>query len=314
VKNVGILFGDFIQWISDPFYKQIHNDAYLQFVSFARKYGLNIFVSTFEQCSNGCLELAWSNEGGCWKLQNKINLDLIYDKARANTERNRLKLQLCGNVRIFNHPELSHICWDKKLTYELFPDLLPLTICPTTKESFPVTKRYSFSDRKVLKPRFGIMGSGVRLLGPGCSEEIVQDGNFILQNYVDSSRGIPELGISGKHDLRITLINGVPGHAFVRQPPIGSIVSNLALGGRMIDVDIERVPDSVLSIVSKVDNYMSRFGERIYTIDFAIDENDRPWILEMESSPTFSYPPEMEYKKLGFMKTIATVLKQLTDN
>lgn len=314
MKNIGILFGEFISWVDHPFHAMLHNDAYLQFAKLMEEYSLKIVVSTFGQCDNGTLRVGWANENGRWRLIKDFKMDLIYDKARADIQVNQDKVQRSGGVRLFNHPELNRICWDKKLTYETFPEFVPLTICPEDQGGFIGGYCDFFCGKAVLKPRFGIMGAGVRLVEGDSWGQMAGLDNYILQTYVDSTQGHVAMGLAGSHDLRLVLVNGEVAITYARVPAPGGIVSNHAQGGRMVEIDRNGIPESVFAVVAQVDRYMGRFGDRIYAIDLSIDKNGRPWIIELESSPSFSYPPEMEYKKLHFVKYIGTALKKLVES
>jgi glutathione synthase/RimK-type ligase-like ATP-grasp enzyme len=109
-----------------------------------------------------------------------------------------------------------------------------------------------------------------------------------VQKFVDSTRGIPSLDVEGVHDLRIVVLDGEPLVSYVRQPKSG-LISNVSRGGSMENVELTDLPGEVLDIVEEVDEELEDYSDRLYSVDFIFDEDENPWILELNSKPGLGF-------------------------
>lgn len=205
-------------------------------------------------------------------LISSIECDVVFDKGRFISD---------DDVTIFNPKYIHEVCTDKWLTYTLFPELSPLTFRISDEKELHTQLLNIPSDLVICKPIDGGEGKGVKVLSQTqvLSEKFRYP--FLMQEFLDTSIGIPGI-IPGMHDLRIAILNGEIVYSFVRTPPEGKMIANVAQGGELHFIAPDRLPDSALKIVTQIDSLMSTCPERYYGIDLAYTPQG-PKIIEMNS-------------------------------
>ena len=290
MKNIGVLFKT-LKSSDCTLSKQRVKKAF-EIISKLSQGKLKFFISTFDNYSKGYLKKASVFEDK-WKTVENQKIDLIFDRARSNPETNKLKENI--KIKIINDSELNNLCWDKLKTYELFPDLVPKT-----------TKKISeLKGKIIIKPRYGIMGKDVRL----ADNKTKLKKDFIAQEFIDNSSGIKQLNIKGAHDLRVMIINGEIDHGYVRVAKPGCLTSNCTKGGNK--VFLEKIPKEINDIVKKIDKKISKYNPRIYAIDFVYDKSQKPWIIELESMPGFSYYDNAEQIRIRFLEKLINIFNKI---
>jgi glutathione synthase/RimK-type ligase-like ATP-grasp enzyme len=277
---IAVLWDSEVDWKGDkPFKKDYMNSSYAVFSKLAEEKDAEILIGNFSWYENGKLKKAYRYTNGCWSKVENVEIDGIFDKFKFDDETIEIKKKMHNDLPVLNSYRLEEICKDKLLTYEEFPDRVPETREATRKNVEVMLDEYG---SVVLKPRYDFGGKGVRIIDD--IDEFEPEDNLLVQRFVDSESGIPELEIEGVHDLRVIVVNGEPVTSFVRTPDEG-LISNVSRGGSMHHIEVEDVPDSALQIFDEVEDKFSQFGSRVYAVDFIFDENGDPWILEMNSKP-----------------------------
>lgn len=278
MKKVGVLWDEAVSdKEGNPFSKDGVEEAYRFFSYEGEKTDVEFYIAHYSWYSDGELERAHFFNGQNWVMLENVEIDAVFDKFLFNDETEKLKQEISEELPLLNALGLERICKDKLLTYQEFPDFVP-----ETKESTEENAREFIREdgRAVLKPRYDHGGRGVKVI-EGMSEFEESD---LVQRFVDSRKGIEELGVEGPHDLRVILLNGEVEAVFLRLPDEG-LISNLNQGGELRKVDTEDLPEEVSEIVEEVDARMEKFGDRLYSVDFIFDEEKRPRILELNSKP-----------------------------
>ncbi len=304
MKTVGVLFGDYLRFEEHPFSKKRTNKAYQLFSKIAKEKDVIVLISTFKNLSGRYLKKAWVYDN-FWQLVENREIDLIFDRERT-TLKNEEKKEEIG-IKLVNDPGLNKLCWDKMQTYDYFSEMVPRTFLVNNidqlKEIMPQIK----TEKIVLKPRYGIMGKDILFVNKKDVKEARK--NTVVQEFIDSSVGIKELGIEGVHDLRIMIINGEIDHFYVRAAKKDSLLANCAQGGKKIFIENEKIPKSVLNIANEIDDKLMKYEPRIYAIDFVFDKNGKLWVMELESIPGFAYYDGAEEIRINFLKKLISVLK-----
>jgi len=139
-------------------------------------------------------------------------------------------------------------------------------------------------DSLVVKPRYGSEGRKVELVNKQDIPSLDLSGeDFILQEVIDSSQGIPHL-IDSRHELRLYVFNGKVHAAYLRIPAEGSFLSNVSQGARVKLLDTKDIPESIFSLADTVDALFTSIRPRLYTIDVMV-ENNQSWIVELNDMP-----------------------------
>lgn len=262
-------------------------EAYSVFARLAKEEGIELFLSNFNEYFDGKLKNAFAFKEGWYEVKD-VHIDAVFDRMVSNPSTEILKKQV--QIPIINLPGLNTICWDKLTSYQMFPEFIPKTSVKIEDMN---------TEQVVIKPRRGIMGKGVEILN---KEEAELNDTQVVQEFLDASSGIKELDIKGVHDLRVVVINGEIDHSYVRVAKRGSLFANCAQGGKKVYID--KIPKKIKDIVKKVDEKLDEFHPRVYSIDFMFDENQQPWIIELESIPGFAFYKGAEEIRDKFLRKI----------
>ena len=194
-----------------------------------------------------------------------------------------------GCFVIVNSKECWQLCNIKYRTYGLFPHLFPTTKLVRKPGGLLRALPKLHSTIVAAKPPAGACGRGVVIAPRDELPAKVTEYPLLVQAFIDTSRGIPGL-VESTHDLRVVVVGGIVAFALVRTPAQGSLVANLDQGGSIRLLDVEGLPADVLAIVEEVDRSLSRFPERVYSIDMGLHE-EREWkIIELNAPPGLPWP------------------------
>lgn len=299
---------------SRPFYDDGINDSMEFMATEGRKMGVEIYVAHFSSYENKGLITAFYFEDG-WKTEKDIKIDLVFDKFYFNDETKKLKYRIGEDIGIFNRPEFEELCKDKLSVYSLFHKRVPRTI-KATEEDLDSGLSEIDSERVVLKPRFGSGGELVKVVEKSAVEEELNEfdtedlrkGKVLVQEFKDSSNGVPFLEVNGVHDLRVILVDGEISYSFVRMPKSGCI-SNVSRGGSMDFVSTEKLPEELVEIIEEIDYRLRENEKRVYSTDFLYDEEGRPWLIELNSKPGIKFGDErVTEAKKKFIRDILAIL------
>lgn len=296
-----------------PFYDKKIKDAIEFMAEKGRERDLEIYVAHYSQYENGGLKKFWYfNE--TWKTGEDVEMDLVYDKFYFNEETKKLKRKIDKDVGLFNKPEFEEFCKDKFRVYEIFPDCMPITF--KASDLGEALKEIE-TEKVVMKPRFGSGGEDVEVVDRGEVEETLskfkeknlEEDDVVVQEFKDSSLGIPFLDVEGVHDLRVVVVDGNLSYSSIRTPKEGYI-SNVSRGGDMEILEAGELPEEIVEAVSKIDRELERYGKRIYSADFMYDENERPWLIELNSKPGVKFGErQVTERKKRFIEDVLEILK-----
>ncbi len=201
-----------------------------------------------------------------------------------------------GECPVLNVLELDMLCTDKWETYRTFPDLHPCTILLENDADVASALQKIVTEKVVLKPRDGERGIGVIIAQRSSLPGAIPSYPYLLQSFIDTSNGVPGL-VEGLHDLRVIVINGDIACSYARTPPSGSMVANVAQGGKEIHVPIERIPQDLLAHIDTIDARMRRFAKRIYAVDMGRDFDGKWKIIELNAKPGAPSPKSPHYQR-----------------
>ncbi len=286
-----------------PFKKRRRMRSFNDMYSVSQDMGLNVFTSKCKYYSpkKHMLRKAWIYDDGKWKQTKNQKVDILFYLGRTKNIYSEIKkLDKKINIPIVNDMELEVLCDDKLLTHILFPEYLPKTLLINDHYQLFKVLRHIKSDYVVLKPRFGSLGRNVRIIHKKNLVNGIRK-DTVIQEFIDSTRGIPELGIKGVHDMRLVMINGKIDHAYVREPTGDSLLSNASLGASKKFVETEDIPNKILKVVKKVDFALVDYKPRIYSTDIMINEEGQPKVVELNSKPgTLYYDNALDIRKRFF--------------
>ncbi|HRH93048.1 MAG TPA: hypothetical protein PKV72_00785 [Candidatus Peribacteria bacterium] len=262
-----------------PFTSDEYRRSYREFALLLRKRGARFFVARGPQAYAGgnAFTSGWEygENGELVVHPGKIVADVIYNKGHLACDRLAL---------VINTPELDALCTDKKRTADLLPEISAHTRVVRSAADLDRALQSLSTPRIVAKPVDGEGGDGVYI---GTKEEVrvrVKHFPYLLQDFIDTDAGIPGI-VEGSHDFRMLCVRGKLIQAFIRTPPPGGLLPNVAQGGSTHEVPLEKVPESAMEIFRLVDARLSRFADRVYSVDLGLHRGKVWKLFELNSRP-----------------------------
>lgn len=216
------------------------------------------------------------------------------------------------DAKTLNTLAFKQLANNKDRTYELLREYMPKTFPIASEQDFnSALAQFRPEEMAVFKPVDSFGGKGViiteaRNMTPAL---FVPGKKFILQKFVDTSHGVPGI-ISGRHDLRIIIMNGTPILLQAREPQPGELRANISQGGRCFEFSYETAPATLRSIVEKAHPLIdTTFSSPFYSIDFGIDTDGTPYIFEINDQIGFKGAITGENRK-KFCKNFIDSLEQ----
>lgn len=278
MKSVCVFFSE--PGIYDyPFTEAMYLQSYTEFSQELQKQGGELIVvrGVDSYLGNGKFHNSWKiTEGGLVET-GPVVADVIFDRGT------RGNLVTDGTVPILNVPEVNDICSDKWKSYQLFPEYSPLTKLVNSDRELADALAVITTEKVVVKPLEGEGGIGIFIGSREAFRQEVPQPEYpvLVQEWLDSSGGIPGI-VDSLHDFRVTLLDGVFLFSFLRTPPPNGMKANISEGGELIVIEKERIPKEFWDVVAFVENYMSQYPSRMYSIDLALTPNG-PRIIELNS-------------------------------
>jgi len=165
----------------------------------------------------------------------------------------------------------------------------------------------------VIKPLDESEGKDVQILKAesAISKSKIRVGkNYIVQEFIDSSRGVPGLN-KNTHDLRVVIVDNKIIYSHIREPRKDSYLSNLSQGGTLTAIPTENIPKSLCPIISFANHLFRTFNPCVYSIDFMFDRHNRPWIVELNSMPGLLIHPGKELLMQKMYEELIKIFKKL---
>ncbi|MFB6174507.1 MAG: RimK family alpha-L-glutamate ligase [Candidatus Nanohalobium sp.] len=296
-ESIGVIWGDAISKGEKPFSKDYQNRDYQSYSEIAERKGLELFYGHYNWYGDGKLSKAFRWTGTGWELVSDVDLDGAFDKFPFNDETEPVKKALNADLPVVNDFELEKFCKDKLRSAEEFPEMFP----DTSSEEF-LEDMIEEHGKVVVKPRFGHGGEDVHIIESSEGLELEEDVEYVVQEFVKASE-VPLPGVEGEqHDLRIVFVDNEPVYTYVRTPKSEEEVSNVAEDGSITYIDLENVPGEVMSLAREVSERLEGYRPCLFSVDFIISEEDRPYVLELNSKPGMYFSDsegEEEYERPG---------------
>ncbi|MFW5703855.1 MAG: ATP-grasp domain-containing protein [Patescibacteria group bacterium] len=188
--------------------------------------------------------------------------------------------------RVMHPPFLEELCRNKLVTHHYFHQLMK-PCYPLHESNQALLAEMLQTKLVVLKPVSGASGEGIRFVN---REELASfnvsqlSEPYLVQEFIDSSNGIQGL-TDGAHDLRLFVFNGTVKLSYIRKPKQGSYLANIAQGGSVEVVPVEKLPLATKRIVRSIDASFKHIRPRLYTIDIMFENGTTPYVVELNSQP-----------------------------
>lgn len=262
-------------------------DVYHYFFKKGRRMGFDMYAASGKENYLGdlCFKDAFRYDGKKFKHTiETIKASAVYDRNGSMSFPNKE----IGPYTL-NCIEFKKLCNNKNLTKKVIGQFMPTSFAIKNQDSL-IRKLKNFKNDAlaVLKPAKGMCGKNIVIDYPNNLRKINLEKNteYVLQEFVDTSGGISKI-INKKHDLRIVLVNGKIVLAHVRTPKKGSLLANVAQGGRLKEVPLNKIPRKIIEVTRKINSLINkRYLSPVYSIDFGIGP-ERPYVFELNDQIGF---------------------------
>jgi hypothetical protein len=278
-----------------PFENKDLNDSYASLSYYCRLQGMQMYIASETWYDDGISAYGWMHDGNIWLKEEKIIPKLLFLKITPLNMSQYIEDANMHGIKIVNNPDLDSILNDKMKTYNLFPDISPLSIL-TDKNGIISTmntlRKATLPDdldtsQLFLKPLSLARGEGIRVLTDNPDIDGIGEGNYLLQPRIHTSKRFLSFEIVGNYDCRIVMHNSKIVHCYLRIAD--SVVTIVALGGHIVYIPLEQIPLNIQEAANIIDKKIREYGPRIYTIDFVIGKSGRLWLIEMNAQPGISW-------------------------
>lgn len=278
MKRVGIFFSA-PGFDDPPFNNADYKQSYHDLAELITQRGGQCIIvrdaKTFQGA--GKFSHGWVYEYGVFRsTEGPVQLDVLYNKGEA--------FPADAQTPMVNDPHVDALCRNKERTIEQFPQFFPKSALVTSETDLSGALGKLGGDLLVVKPTDGWGGHGVWVGKRGDAFAKVEKYPALIQEFIDTSKGIPGI-VKGTHDLRILIVGGQVALCYVRTPPDGTVVANVAQGGTIILVPEDKIPAEALQIAMSIDAEIGKAGKRVYSVDFGLHDG-REWkLFELNPQP-----------------------------
>lgn len=287
MKNIVFVHGGDVMAKETPV-RERSSETYKTFFTMGKKQGLRMVWSNlkyFDAQRNIFTAYVFYNGKEWEKVSQDINPDFIYDLSCFRYDRVPAKKDMLRVAPYLNSVELKIIASDKMLTYLTFPDEVYPMIPVSTQSDIIKSIDAINSDIVVLKPVYGSAGNGIEFLSKEEAKKFNPQEPYLLQEFIDGSHGIPGV-YKGLHDLRLMFLGNELFQAYYRTNAPGTYLCNVSQGGQLVLVPIEKLPESVMTVASKICKRFEYHPNSFFTIDFLFNKEGVPKVLELNCSPS----------------------------
>jgi len=258
-----------------PFNKSEYWNSYLELNTEIEKIGAEFYIvrDNTTYLGNGKFSKSWKFKNGDLVETGEIIVDKIYDKG---------DFQADNTVSVLNNEFVNEICTDKWKTYELFKEFCPETILIRNENEFENALKKIKSSKKVIKPLDDEKGNGVFIGKSEYLKNCPHEFPLLVQDFLDTSGGVPGISEEGLHDFRVAILNGEFLFSFLRTPPKGELMANIAQGGACQIIEKSDIPKSVQKILSKIETIFGAYGDYFFGLDVGFVDGI-PKIIELNS-------------------------------
>jgi glutathione synthase/RimK-type ligase-like ATP-grasp enzyme len=176
--------------------------------------------------------------------------------------------------KIVHHPDTNRFIANKVNLATEAPQIHPHTIVVSADTVSEAVDGIP-GDKVLLKPTTGMVSKGIYVLSKQeAATAKYGPGQYLLQEFIDTSGGIPSLGIEGMHNLRVISVGSVAVGAIARVGSKDKDILKDDVYGSFTDVD--NLPEAMHTIVDTVHEVLHRqpgSGENIIAIDIMRGRN-----------------------------------------
>lgn len=296
-----------------PFTDDKLADTYERFFQLAREYGFDSRCAPLRWYDGKKITQYWEYTKEGWQVQKKsYTPEIVLDKTSFSYQDISKKEQLHAKAIVVNPWELDMLASDKLLTAAAFADISPKTILVSRQEDLHAAIKQLETKTVVLKPRTASGGEGIQILSKAKARKIEFVQPMIVQEHIDSSKGIPKL-YKGIHDYRIIYAGEKPIMTYIRIPAKGTVLCNFAQGATAKFIPVKNIPKKLEPLIQAILERLRVFPNKIFSMDFFFGENGKPRLIELNTKPTMTlyykeYRTHEDRLHKSYLKYLATLV------
>lgn len=275
MKKVAVFF-PLPQAMDYPLSKADYWSAYAELTKYVQDQGGQLYIVRGQETykGNGVFSNSWIINNDQLEETGEVQVESVFDKGRFISDK---------TAYVFNTEKVNEFCGDKWLTYQSLKEYFPLTIGIQNNEELLLHLDEITTDKVVFKPVDGAEGKDIYIENKDFFQNTAINFKFpaIIQAFLDTSSGVPGI-YKGIHDLRIAVFNGEIIYSYLRTPPQGQLLANVAQGGQFRMLDITTLPQEAIDIVKIVDQRFIDSKYRFYSVDFGFTA-EGPKIIELNA-------------------------------
>lgn len=222
------------------------------------------FFGFFKPINNYCYE----------KVDELINPALILDKGHIDFND--------GFLNFFNSHDFARLGRNKYTQAVIAEDFVPRTQLVCSEKDYEAVLNNLKTEKIVAKPLGENGGKGVTLYD---RNNLHDNKTFpvIMQEFIETSGGIDGM-VSGRHDIRLYVIDGEAVMCSIRQPAEGGWLSNTHQGGTIHFYNKSQINSELLKFAEPLIKKFDEKGGKFYVVDF-MHGNDGWHMVEMNDRP-----------------------------
>jgi hypothetical protein len=296
------------------------NDIYKQTAivmqDFFQQHGISLVRVSLSHFSSDCscfAQYAQFDGGNIVCLDQDYKPDVIMYKTKAGYH--YISCILSDFVQIPSS-RIMEVWSDKYLMSLFLGDLMPQTYSLSTFFDEYDTVSQVLSNKIVIKPINANGGAGIQFLS---QKELLQQKDqygglwrlYIVQDFKDLSQWYGDI-IVWVHDLRLVFVAWKLSFAALRYPASWDLRCNLGSGWSLSIFPLAEIPSDLLDMSALAQKRLGVSDKDFYSIDFAYSRVEERWyIMEVNSCPTFWFPPEWKKDQESFFMDLCSLFKSL---
>ncbi len=208
------------------------------------------------------------------KINKLIKPALIFDKGHIDFND--------GFLAFFNNHDFARLGRNKYTQSVIAEKFVPCTQLVCSEKDYTKVLKKIRTEKIVAKPLDKNGGNGVALYN---RDNIYDNQTFpvIMQEFIESEGGIDGM-ISGRHDIRLYIVDGNVAMCSIRQPAKGNWLSNTHQGGSIRFYRKSQINSELLKFAKPIIEKFDNMGGKFYSIDFMCSGNNW-YMVEMNDRP-----------------------------
>lgn len=268
--------------------------SFEEFYEFAQGKGWSVFRASIQwfDIETFSFPRSWTYSDKKWeKIETPIAPDAIFDKVSGKYDYSLfdLKISISKKIAVVNSP-LFRTAFDNKFSqYLCFSEFMPATLLAENRAQFLESLHNISTEKTVVKEVYGSGGKQVIIKEKKILKKMADAFNYpvILQEFIETS-GVPGMIKNGAvADLRLVYVEEDLVYALSRVAKEGSLHTNFHQGAHAVFVPLEKIPASCLKAAKKIQQKLSFFKSKNYSLDFMFTKDGHPIFIEMNTTPGF---------------------------